>query len=405
MTRRVRSYDMETRTARAKLKPRGRPYYVSLGDRLHLGYRRGQRDGVWVVRRYLGNETYETETIAEADDHADANGVNILTFYQAQDVARGTPAKPKGGKFTIGDAVAYYLHSLEEKASWNDTRLRMKAYALPVFGTLAVDRLTADMLTKWHRDLAKAPRRLRGGTRQVDLEDDDTARKRKVSANRILGQLKAALNYAFRTGKVASDTEWRKVAPFKKVNRSRATFLKLAECKRLLNACDPEFRSLVRAALETGARYGELCRLRVSDYDPDNGKLYIATSKSGDSRYVTLTDDGQSFFDALTTGRDRNAPMFGRDWKPSQQGRPMKAACLRAKIDPPVGFHQLRHTWASLSIKSGLALQIIAKNLGHADTRMVERHYGHLDDDHVTQEIRHRAPRFGKVDTKVTALR
>ena len=104
------------------------------------------------------------------------------------------------------------------------------------------------MLRKWHRDLAKAPRRIRTHkgaaehqTRPIDLSDPEAARRRKVSANRILGLLKAALNYAFTEGKAASDVEWRRVKPFKDVNQSRANYLTLAECKRLLNAADPEF--------------------------------------------------------------------------------------------------------------------------------------------------------------------
>jgi hypothetical protein len=41
-------------------------------------------------------------------------------------------------------------------------------------------------------------------------------------------------------------------------------------------------------------------------------------------------------------------------------------------------FHALRHTWASLAVMGGVPLLVVAKNLGHVDTRMVEKHYGHL---------------------------
>src|SRR5262249_53189180 len=235
-------------------------------------------------------------------------------------------------------------------------------------------------------------------TRPINLDDPEEARRRKVSAKRILGLLKAALNHAFREGKVASDIEWRKVKPFPKVNRSRASYLTLAQCKRLINAADPEFRQLARAALETGARYGELCRLRVEDYNPDSGTLHIRLSKSGDSRHVILTEDGQAFFDQLVLGRAGSEPMFGREWKPSDQQRRMRAACEHAKIDPPVGFHQLRHTWASHAVMGGMPLPVVAKNLGHADTRMVEKHYGHLAPSYVAEAVRKHAPRFGIVE-------
>jgi integrase len=208
--------------------------------------------------------------------------------------------------------------------------------------------------------------------------------------------LKAALNHAFAEGKVASDVEWRRVKPFPKVNRSRAAYLTVAECTRLLNACDAEFRLLVRGALETGARYGELCRLKCGDFNPDAGTIYIGTSKSGLSRHIVLTDDGREFFAQLVAGRAARSPMFGREWKPSEQARPMRAACERAKITP-VGIHQLRHTWASLAVMNGIPLPVVAANLGHMDTRMVEKHYGHLAPSYVAETIRARAPRFGKV--------
>jgi hypothetical protein len=45
---------------------------------------------------------------------------------------------------------------------------------------------------------------------------------------------------------------------------------------------------------------------------------------------------------------------------------PMRAACERAKIDPPADFHCLRHTWASHAAMNGIPLMVVAKNLGHA---------------------------------------
>jgi integrase len=412
MAKRVRDTDLETRTARSKLKVQGKPYYRVIGPGLHLGYRKGTRAGKWVMRRYAGASTYVVETIAEADDYEDADGTKVLTYWQAQDKAREIAKVPKrpSGPYKVKDAIADYLVELEGRASYADTKYRLEAYALPIFGDKHVDKLTAETLRHWHRDLAKAPPRTRSKkgeqrTRHIDLSDPEEVRRRKVSANRILGLLKAALNHAFHEGKAASDVEWRKVKPFPKVNRSRAAYLTLKQCKRLINAAEPDFRLLVRAALETGARYGELGRLRVEDYNPDNGTLQIRLSKSGESRHIILTEDGQSFFDQLVAGHARSELMFNREWKKSEQLRPMKAACENAKIDPPVGFHQLRHTWASHAVMGGMPLPVVARNLGHIDTRMVEKHYGHLAPSYVADAVRKHAPRFGKVSSNVEVLR
>jgi hypothetical protein len=54
---------------------------------------------------------------------------------------------------------------------------------------------------------------------------------------------------------------------------------------------------------------------------------------------------------------------------------------------------------------AGMPLMIVARNLGHRDTKMVEHHYGHLAEDYITKEIRAAAPRFGFTpDQKITPL-
>ena len=47
---------------------------------------------------------------------------------------------------------------------------------------------------------------------------------------------------------------------FKNVDTARLRYLTIAEAQRLINASEPDFRLLVQAALQTGARYSELAR-------------------------------------------------------------------------------------------------------------------------------------------------
>ena len=219
----------------------------------------------------------------------------------------------------------------------------------------------------------------------------------------MLTILKAALNHAFRDGKTPTDFAWRKVKPFKDVDAARVRYLSIVEATRIINASDLEFRPLVQAALQTGCRYGELARLEVADFNPDSGTLAIRRSKSGKARHVVLTDEGVSFFRQLTAGRAASQIMLrkanGEPWRTSHQLRPTAQACQHAKIDPPVSFHALRHTWASHAVMNGVPLLVVAKNLGHADTRMVELHYGHLAPSYIADAIRAGAPRFGMVES------
>jgi integrase len=62
-------------------------------------------------------------------------------------------------------------------------------------------------------------------------------------------------------------------------------------------------------------------------------------------------------------------------------------ACALAEINR-FGFHQLRHSAASRWITLGVSLKVVAEQLGHVDTTMVERYYGHLASGHIAQTFR-----------------
>jgi integrase len=422
MARRVHDATLDSKDARRRLKIRGKPYYRQIERGLHLGYRRlgGGQAGTWVARHYVGEQSYEVQKIGIADDVSDADGVAVLDFWQAQDAARKAMvdrahlAHGKHGAITVGDAMDDYLAYLDHnKKSGADARYRDRAFIRPALGDIEVAKLTADRLRKWMNHMASTPARVRtrGGLKQqyAALDTADAKRARKVTVNRTLITLKAALNMAWRENKVASNAEWTRVKPFEGVNTARVRYLSVAEAKRLINACDPDFRLLVQAALETGCRLGELVALAVHDFNPDAGTLAIRQSKSGKSRHVVLTEEGAAFFKQQCAGRPGAATMLvradGASWGRAQQSPLMAAACKRAKITPPINFHGLRHTWASLATMAGVPLMVVAKNLGHRDTRMVEMHYGHLAPSYVADAIRAGAPRFGfKPDKTVTPL-
>ena len=421
MARRIKDNELGSRQAREKLRPRGKPYWRSLEKGLHIGYRRMKgKAGSWSARHYIGKQQYEIEAIGTADDFSDADGVVIFDFWQAQNeararmVSRARQAHGKTGPLTVREAVEEYLGFLEtNRKSGHDARLRMEAFVYPELGEFELEKLTTDRLERWHAALAKMPARVRtkpGDEQQHRITNgDEASRQRRVSANRVLSYFKAALNRAWRRGNVTSDAAWRRVEPFENVDRPRLRYLTVVEATRLVNAASPGFRPLLQAALCTGARYGELTELRASDFNPDSGTVHVRTSKSGKGRHIVLDEEGAALFKAWSAGKPGNALLFtkrdGSAWSTSHQGAPMIEACDRAKIKPRISFHGLRHTWASLAVMNAVPLMIVAKNLGHADTRMVERHYGHLAPSYVADAIRKGAPKFGfKPDSNVVGI-
>lgn len=224
MSRTAREVNLSTRAARERLKPSGKPYYRSLDQGLHLGYRKGVRGAAWVTRWYLGGEVYKVERLeGRPDDILDADGVTVLTWSQAQVEARkvlgrrireaaGIEVEQRKGPYTVRDAIEDYLEWLSHhRKTTRDSKYRADALILPPLGDIIVERLSAARLRSWQENLARAPARLRRSAAEVaagrvkgrstDPSDAEAIRRRRSTANRTLTILKAALNYAWREGK------------------------------------------------------------------------------------------------------------------------------------------------------------------------------------------------------------
>jgi integrase len=360
-----------------------------------------------------------------ADDYHDADGVAILSYATAHDRAsdwfkksiRQDAGSDDSGPYTVNHAMKDYLDWYRKRGrAIRSTEAAAKAHIEPVFGGVELGKLTTKVVRKWLDDLANAPARVRSRRSaaaprfRAASADPEAKRRRRATANRVLHILKAAFNHAWREGKVATDEAWRRVSPFRDVDLPVVRYLTQAEQVRLANACPADFRPVVKGALLTGCRYGELTALRAADLNPETRTLVVRASKSGKSRHIVLTDEGARFFAQETTGKASDALIFTRPdgsvWGKSHQQRPLAQACKKAKIKPAVSFHVLRHTHGSTLAMKGAPLAVIAKQLGHADTRMTERHYAHLAPNYVADTIRAHFPELGIVPaSNVTTLK
>jgi integrase len=415
MARTVRDSNLETRTARLRLSIRGEPYWRALEKGLALGYRRRGRGGTWLARSRKADGGYTEHRLGTTDDLQTADGFAVLDYGQAQKAARewwrAELRRDEGhdsriGPTTVAEALADYLEDYARRGgkAVHDTRWTSETHILPALGSVAIGKLTTRKIEDWHQRLAEQPARLRTrvGVKQrhrIEGKDQEAVRKRRATANRILTVLKAALNHAWKSGNVTSDDAWRRAKPFKRVDTARVRYLSEAECLRLVNACEPSFRNLVRGALLSGCRYSELTALHAADFNAEAGIVTVRASKAGKPRHIVLTDEGQRLFAAMTAGKLGEDLIFthddGRVWGKSHQKRPMAEACMRAKIKPAISFHVLRHTHGSVLAMKGVPLGVIAQQLGHVGTRMTEKHYAHLAPSYVADTIRAHFPTLG----------
>jgi integrase len=411
--RTIRNSKLDSRSARAKLPARKGGYWVPLQRGFALGYRKGPKGGMWLAR--LKESTRRKEiTLGAADDALDAEGGRTLDYAQAQAKAREWLAaldaaeKTDGGPYTVSACLDDYLADYRRRGgkAVRTTEISVDAFIRPELGELLIADLSARAIRNWHAELAAAPARLRTrrtankqNRRPIDPHDSEAARRRRATANRVLTVLKAALNHAFREGRATSDEVWRRVKPFREADAPKVRYLDVTEVRRLVNSTDPVFRPLVQAALLTGCRYGEITAFRVADFDGVAGTVTVRAAKGGRARHVVLTDDGRVLFEHHILGKPGTGLVFakpdGKPWGKSHQHRRLRDACRHANIEPAASFHVLRHTYATMLLRAGAPLPVIAANLGHADTRMTEKHYAHLAPGYVAQVIRATLPRLG----------
>lgn len=404
MARSIKSTKLHTRNSRRSIPATDKPQtvFARLEKGLALGYRKGLKGGTWIARHHEGGTKYSFQPLGVADDVAGGEGI---TFEQAQNLAKEWSKRRAAeiageiqtGPYSVAQAMEDYLADYAKRGGKDvvGARNTINAHVLPTLGRVELAKLTHTHVKRWFDTLTvQAPRLFTAkdaeqAYRQIDINDAAVMRKRKATANRILGVFRAALNHARIEGRVESKAAWERIRPHKSVDVAKLHFLSVDEAKRLLRACPADFRLLVGGALYTGCRYGELIAMRVDAFQPESKTLLIPDSKSGLSRFVFLSDDAVQFFANITVNRKRKEMVFvradGKQWNGGQKPL-MDRAVAAAGLDVGVTFHTLRHTHASWLAQKDVTEATIARQLGHTSTQMTKR-YSHLSDVHMRQTV------------------
>jgi integrase len=204
-----------------------------------------------------------------------------------------------------------------------------------------------------------------------------------------LKSLRHVLNNAVRDGQLDRNPFAR--VQLVKVQNGKTRFLSPEEETRLLDKLGPIYGPWVRLAMLTGLRLGEKVRLRWADVDLERGLLTLPETKAGTVQYVRLNEEAKEIL------RTRQIQQMNRNVVspfvfPSETlASPLDQRNFYARIFRPavvalhmedVGWHTLRHTFASRLAMSGQTEGTLATLLRHSTTALVRR-YIHLSPSHL----------------------
>lgn len=247
-------------------------------------------------------------------------------------------------------------------------------HIIPAIGHLPLDKVTFAVI----EDLKHALLDTRANA-------DGTKRKglKAKTVNNVLTVLRRMLALAAKRGLIAGvpEIEWLKT------ERPEFDFLDFGEAPRLIAAGDQEWGTMIIVALRAGLRQSELLALRWDDVDLVAGRLTVRRAyvrgkfkapKNGKPREIALGDD---VIAALKRHRHLRGElvfcdMGGAVLSKGECKHPLWRACKRAGLRR-IGWHVLRHTFASHLVMKGATIKAVQELMGHATIQMTMR-YAHL---------------------------
>ncbi|MBU2851473.1 integrase [Acidithiobacillus ferrivorans] len=270
-------------------------------------------------------------------------------------IDRGEYEKPKeqaARAVTIGDLLTRYLGEVADQhrsktTGWNVQTLLRGLAAVPVAG------LDAQTLAQWR--------------------DERLKEVSGASVVRELRTLSAVLVHARKEWCISVTNPCADIRqPAQGAKRERR--LAPGEESRLLAELAPQYRPVVRFALETAMRRGEVLALRWEHVDLTKRVALLPITKNGEARRVPLSTGATALLREAGQVRALDGRVFPI---PAQSlAHAWSAACARAGIDD-LHFHDLRHEAVSRLFERGLSMMEVASISGHKTLSMLQR-YTHL---------------------------
>jgi integrase len=322
--------------------------------------------------------------------------VGILTPTEARDLAREHLASARKGfdpaaerrnaraELTLAQfAVQYEATQAHRKRSWKDDKRCIERHILPALGGKKLSEITSPDIERLQRTLqAKAAAQPLRGREKSAAEPRQRSRGgtlANATVNRIIAVLKHMLSVAERD-KLISSSPGRSVKMLRPAP-PRDVVLSAEESSGILSACDSEPSAyaggLIKTALLTGRRIGELRVAKWEHFDAARRLLQLPETKAGERQFAYLNASAVAVIEKLPK-LEGNPFVFAGE-RPGQPlinyAKPFRRILKRAGVSH-IPVHGLRHNAASQMIASGVPMKAVGGLLGHKDSRTTER-YAH----------------------------
>jgi integrase len=244
-----------------------------------------------------------------------------------------------------------------------------------------------------------------GSFKTVDVERRDVAelhhkfRHKPYQANRTLGVLSKMFNLAEIWGlRPDGSNPCRHVPKYREVKRERyLSQIELQHLGQVLSEAEqdgsetPYVVAAFRLLLLTGCRLGEIQTLQWKFITGDG--MELPDTKTG-ARRIPLPQAARAVLSTLPRLPGNPYVIAGK--MPGKHAtdlqHPWRRIRERAGLTG-VRIHDLRHTYASNAVSSGMPIQMVGRLLGHTQLQTTMR-YAHLADDPVKQAAEENAARL-----------
>ena len=167
-------------------------------------------------------------------------------------------------------------------------------------------------------------------------------------------------------------------------NNGRLRYLTREEIQKLCEICPDHLKPIVLTALLTGMRRGEILKLKWEDVDLDQKLILVRNTKNNETREVPLNN---LLTNVLRDIKFSSPYVFcNKNGKPYGSVRKSYETALKKAGITNFRFHDLRHTFASHLVMSGVDLMTVKELLGHKTIKMTLR-YAHLSPSHKRKAI------------------